>query len=230
MRFQIAAMLALCCALPPGAGAEERGLDYNLVRLDAEAVAEVPNDQMQVLMVVEHQGRDAAALPALVNGDMRWALDTAKKHTAVKAQTGAYMTQPEYASTRIVGWRAMQELLLETEDFGAMTALVSALQEKLQVRNMEFQPTRATRERVEEELTRQALAAFATRAQLIAEAMGAKGYEVVEVQVGRAPGLYKTRARGMEMMAMAADAAPPVAVEAGTATLTVNVNGQIQLR
>ncbi len=31
-------------------------------------------------------------------------------------------------------------------------------------------------------------------------------------------------------MAMKADAAPPVAVEAGTATLTITVSGQIQLR
>ena len=126
----------------------------------------------------------------------------------------------------------MQYLVLQGEDFGAITALVGALQEKLQVKGMQFQPTRATRERVEKELTQQALKAFAARAQLIAETMGAKGYEVVEVNVGGVPQFFQAKARGREMMAMGvvADAAPPVAVEGGTASLVVNVNGQIQLR
>lgn len=221
---------ALCAALAPGAAADtEHGLDYNLVRLAAEATAEIPNDQMRVTLAVEHQARDAAALPALVNGDMRWALDLAKQEPKVRAQTGEYTTQPEYASTRIVGWRAVQYLHLESEDFGAVGALVSALQEKLQVRGMEFLPTRATRLEVENELTREALKAFAAKARLITEAMNAKGYEVVEIHVGGAPQPMPMHAKGMEMMAMARDAAP-IAVEAGTATLTVSVNGQIQLR
>jgi predicted secreted protein len=223
--------VAMWMLLVPGAWAQERGLDYNLVRLQADAVAEVPNDQMLVTLAVEHQSRSAADLPALVNADMGWALGIAKKQPAVRAQTGEYTTQPEYASTRIVGWRAQQYLLLEGEDFDAVAALVTALQEKLQVKGMQFQPTRATRERVEAELTQAALKAFAAKAQLIAETMDAKGYEVVEINVGGgAQPVYKSRARGMEMMAMAADAAPPVAVEGGTVTLTVTAGGQIQLR
>ena len=228
-RIVMLAIVGLCLAA--SVSAEERGLDYNLVRLEADAVAEVPNDQMQVTLAVEHQSRSAADLPAQVNADMGWALGIAKKHAAVRAQTGEYTTQPEYASTRIVGWRAMQYLQLEGEDFDAVAALVTALQEKLQVKGMQFQPTRATRERVEDDLTREALKAFRAKAQLIAEAMDAKDYEVVEINVGGgAQPMFKNRARGMEMMAMSADAAPPVAVEGGTVTLTITASGQIQLR
>ena len=230
-RLMVPLLLLLLGAGAPVVWAEaEHGLDYNLVRLDAEAVAEVPNDQMRVLLAVEHDSRDAGALPALVNTDMRWALDIAKKHPKVRAETGEYNTRPEYASTRIVGWRAIQQLQLEGEDFGEVTALVTELQQKLQVRSMEFMPTRETRKRVENELTTEALKAFAARAQLIAGTMGSSRYEVVEVAVGAAPQPYQPRSRGMEMMAMKADSAPPVAVEAGTATLTITVSGQIQLR
>lgn len=222
-------LLALALAVP-GVSVAAEGLDYNLVRLDAEATAEVPNDLMRVTLVVEHQSRDAAALPALVNGDMGWALGIARKREGIRAQTGDYGTQPEYASTRIVGWRATQELLLESEDFAAASELVGELQQKLQVRGMSFLPTRATRERVDAELTREALKAFAARAQLIAESMGAKGYEVVELNVGGTPELPLARMRGgPELMAMSADAAP-IAIEGGTATLKVSVNGRIQLR
>jgi predicted secreted protein len=207
------------------------GLDYNLVRLDASATVEVKNDQMRVDLAVEHNARDAGTLPDLVNTDMRWALDAAAKRPAVRAQTGEYSTQPEYASTRIVGWRAVQELRIEGEDFAAVSALVTELQQKLQVRSMSFVPTRATRQKAEADLTREALKAFAERAKLIAESMGAKGYEVVDVNVGSAPEPVLYRTRGVNMMAMSADAAPaPVAVESGTASITVSVNGQIQLR
>ena len=95
--------------------------------------------------------------------------------------------------TRIVGWRAIQQLQLEGEDFGEVTALVTELQQKLQVRSMEFMPTRDTRKRVENELTTQALKAFAARAQLIAGAMGSSRYEVVELAVGSAPRPYQPR-------------------------------------
>jgi len=229
MRSLMLALLMFAAPLVFAAG--EHGLDYNLVRLDASATAEVKNDQMRVDLVVEHNARDAGALPELVNNDMRWALEASAKRSAVRAQTGEYSTQPEYASTRIVGWRAIQELRLEGEDFAAVSALVTELQQKLQVRSMSFVPTRATRLKAEAELTREALKAFAERAKLIAESMGAKGYEVVDINVGSAPEPMLYRTRGVSMMAMAADAAPaPVAVESGTASITVSVSGQIQLR
>jgi predicted secreted protein len=228
-RMGTVVLTALLAALPAAAG-EERGLDYNLVRLEADAAAEVPNDLMRVTLAVEHDARDAAALPPLVNADMRWALDLAKQHPKVKAQSGGYTTQPEYAAGRIVGWRAIQVLELESEDFGAVTALATELQQKLQVRGMEFAPTRATRLRVENELTAAALQAFAAKAKLIAATMGAARYEVVEVTVGGAPVYKSQRGAEMAMMRAADAAAPPIAVDGGTATLTVTVNGQIQLR
>jgi len=230
---KIAAALfaVLLCGMPAGAG-EERGLDYNLVRLQADAAREVPNDLMRVTLAVEHSGRDAATLPSLLNADMRWALDLARKRDRVKAASGTYTTQPEYAAGRIVGWRAVQVLELESEDFAEITALATHLQQKLQIRGMAFEPTRATRLRVENELTTEALQAFAARAELIAKTMGAARYEVVDIDVGAAPPIYPVQ-RSVGVMAMSADAgapAPPVAVESGTATLRVTVSGRIQLR
>ena len=61
----------------------------------------------------------------------------------------------------------------DSEDFAAVSALVTELQQKLQVRGMSFVPTRATRLKAEADLTREALKAFAERAKLIAESMGA---------------------------------------------------------
>ena len=124
----------------------------------------------------------------------------------------------------------MQLLELESGDFAEITALATELQQKLQVRAMEFLPSRATRTRVESELTSAALQAFAAKAKLITEAMGASRYEVVEVTVGGTPAaLYKAQ-RGVAMPMAAEAARTPIAVEGGTATLTVTASGQIQLR
>ena len=173
----LAAMLA---ALPVAAD-EERGLDYNLVRLEADAAAEVPNDLMRVTLAVEHNGRDAAALPPLVNADMRWALDLAKQRPTVKAQSGEYTTQPEYAAGRIVGWRAIQ--VLESKSEGLRRA--SPRSPPICSRNCRCAPWNSRRP------ARRACAsrtssprrrwAFAAKAKLITGTMGAARYEVVEV-------------------------------------------------
>ena len=95
---------------------------------------------------------------------------------------------------------------------------------------MEF-ATRATRLRVENELTAAALRAFAAKAKLITGTMGAARYEVVELNVGGTPLTSHSVAPSTAMMRAADAAAPPIAVDkGGTATLTVTVNGQIQLR
>jgi predicted secreted protein len=224
----VAIGLFLGALIAVAARADDHTLNYNLVRLDADASASVPNDQMRVQMLVQHEARDASALPALVNSDMRWALDLAKQHPKVRVQTGDYNTQPEYASNRIVGWRAFQHLQLEGEDFGQVSALVTELQQKLQVQGMSFQPTRETRLKVEQELSKVALKAFQAKSKLIAETMGAGGYEVVDISIGGAGQPFQPYMRAAPMAMEAASA--PVAVEGGTATLTVTVSGQIQLR
>lgn len=221
----IAALLLLAGPLL----AAESGLDYNLVNLQADAEAEVPNDQMRVTLVVEHEAPDAAALAGLVNADMGWALEQARRKTTVRSASGRYNTFPEYASTRIVGWRAVQELVLESEDFGAITGLVTDLQARMQVRGMQFVPTRTTRLKVEEELTTKALEAFSAKAAKVAATLGRGGYEIVEIHVGSAPGAMPMRMPAMQAMRMEADAAP-LATEAGTATLAVTVSGRIQVR
>lgn len=215
-------------AVVPAAGAEENDVLFNRVYLDATVERDVPNDEMIVILRAEHQGREPAAVAERVNQDMAWALETAKREKAVKTETGSYTTHPIYDKQVITGWRSSQELQLTSTDIKTLTALVGRLQERLQVGNMEFRPTRETRERVREELIDEALAAFKHRAEAVGRHMTGREYRVVELHVnsgeqGPRPVFFADRA----MMKMEANMAAP-AVEAGTSVLQVTVSGNVQ--
>lgn len=224
MQWKYLLVAPLLCAASPSRAGEEEVL-FNRVYLDAQAERQIPNDEMRVVLVTEHQGKSPADLAERVNRDMSWALDLAKGAKDVAPATGSYRTFPLYEDRLIVGWRATQELELTSTSMARLTELTGKLQERLQVRDMQFRPTKATRDKFQEELMEEALAAFKRRAEIVSRHMSSKDYRIVELHVnaggGPQPVMYERA-----MMKMDAGAAP--AVEAGTSLLTVTVSGNVQ--
>lgn len=205
-------------------------LNYNLVSISAEAERDVPNDLMMVQLMVEHQDNSAAKVSQQVNQDMNWALKKLKGEKTLKYETQQYSTYPVYDKHKIKGWRASQQLAIESEDFEKLSEVILVLQAKLQVKNMSFAPTKRTKKKVEDELVAEALDAFKKRAKLVQENMAASGYKMVNVHVntqGNYAPVYAARSN-MKVRTMSMESAP--AVEGGTSTMQVNVNGQIQLQ
>jgi predicted secreted protein len=223
MPLKYLAVPLLCLATAAGAGEEE--VLFNRVYLDAQAERQIPNDEMRVILVTEHQGKSPADLAERVNRDMAWGLDQARAAKDVVAATGSYRTFPLYDDRLIVGWRATQELELTSTSMARLTELTGRLQERLQVRDMQFRPTKATRDRFQEELMAEALAAFKRRAEIVSNHMPSRDYRIVELHVnasgGPQPVMYERA-----MMKMDAGGAP--AVEAGTSLLIVTVSGNVQ--
>lgn len=218
----------LFATLPFATGAAAEALNYRVVSLSANAEREVPNDLMRVQLMVEHQAPRAADVAQKVNADMSWALDALKGERKLKYETRQYSTYPMYNKHKIKGWRASQQLLIESEDFARLSNVILRLQDRLQVKDMRFAPTRATRKRVEDALIGEALEAFKARARLVQENMQSSAYQLVDLSVNT-QGHYEPMYRSnMKMMAMSADAAPAVA--GGTSNMTVSVSGQIQLQ
>ena len=201
---------------------------FNRVNIQAQAEREVPNDEMQVLLVTEHQGKQPAAIADQVNADMDWALKRSKQVKGVEVSTASYQTYPIYKDRDVVGWRVSQELQLKSSDTTKLSELVGALQERLQVRRMQFNTTKATRDHYENELIDEALEAFKRRVEIVQKHMDGKDYRIIELHVNTGgysgPVLYQERAAKFSTMAM--DAAP--SVEAGTSKLTVTVSGSVQ--
>jgi predicted secreted protein len=209
------------------ASAHEDETLFNVFNLQAQAEREIPNDQMIVTLATEHEGSNAASISQEINRDMQWALDIIKTYKDVDSKTGNYQTYPIYNKQTITGWRSSQQIEIKSENMAGLTELVGKLQEKLQVTQMNFSPTDATRKQHENELIEEAMLAFRERVAIVGKHMDQKSHRIVNIHINtggyQPPIMYE---RAMKTMAM--DVAPSLAVEAGMSKITVTVNGSVQ--
>ncbi len=200
---------------------------FNQVHVQAQVERDIANDEMQTLLVSEHQGKNASNLSRKVNQDVEWAVSKAKRNKGIDVSTRAYQTYPIYKDSDVVGWRVSQEILLKSQDMAKLSELIGELQEKLQVRQMQFSASKQSRDQIEDELIEEAMEAFKRRAAIIKNHMEGKDYRIVNLHISsnghRAPMMHAQRNR-MATMEMAS--APKV--EAGTSKLGVMVSGSIQ--
>ncbi|MGD2137155.1 MAG: SIMPL domain-containing protein [Gammaproteobacteria bacterium] len=219
-------LLCLCCwTAAPGADTQPR---YNQVRLQAQRSETVSNDTMHVTLSTYAEMKDAGRLAEKLNREMEWALAEAKEFAEVKAGTGSYQTWPVRRDNVMKGWRAQQQLLLESRDMAALSRLSGRLQEKLQIKSMNFTVSDERRAAVENRLITAALDAFRERADIVGDKLQANGYRIVDLNIGTSehppPIVYQAR-----MAAAPMEAAQPVAVEGGESDIQVTVGGTIEL-
>jgi predicted secreted protein len=219
--------LALAAASPAQTLPQPR----NQVSFNVAAEREVANDWTTGVIGTTASGSDPAELATRVNKQMNEALAIAKQAKGVKVTSGAYNTYPEYGDgNRIVRWQASQDLVLESKDTGAVAKLLGKLQERgLLLRNISFSVSRETQRKLEDELVAEAIAAFRTRASLVAKSFGKASYGLISVNVGGGgsmPPMPMVRGK-MEMMA--ADVAVAPTFEGGTSRVRMDVNGTIEL-
>jgi predicted secreted protein len=211
----------------------------NLMSLSASAMQEVTMDTLSVTMAVVREGADAAQVQAQLRQALEAALVEARKAAKPKAlevQTGAFSLNPRYATANnrgaaptIAGWSGRAELLIEGRDLPAVAQLVGRLN-TLTVARVGFALSREARERVEEEVTQQAITRFRARADGYSRQFGFGGYQIREVQVGLQDAPVVMARAPMMMRAAAAPAADEaLPVEAGKTTVSVSVSGTVQM-
>jgi predicted secreted protein len=209
--------------------AADDGTLFNQVHIDAQVERNVENDQLEVSMQVEKQGNKPQDIASEINETMQWGLKLAKSNKDIEVSTRSYQTYPIYKNRLIVGWRATQKLNLKSIKITELTDLVGDLQERLQVKQMNFSPTRQTRARIENELISEAMDAFKQRAEIVKGHMDEKNYRIVDLHVNTGqsgPVMYQEAMMSRAMMSDAMEMAP--AVEAGTSKVIVTVSGSIQ--
>jgi predicted secreted protein len=222
----IAALLACARASAPApARADEPHEPGHRVSFRVESAREVPNDWIRAVVGALEEDADPARAAERVNRTMAWALEQARAESRVKARSGGYRTEPVTEEGKVRRWRASQDLALEGSDSAAMTALLGTLQGRLQLRSFQFTVSDAQRERVEQELVKEALAAFRARADLVRQSLGAHAWTLDQLSIETGAG-GPVPAMAMEMRVRSS--APP-AVEAGTSRLSVGVAATIAL-
>ena len=229
-----AAILALCL-LPLAALAQPAPLPpfQNVVTLDGSATADVPVDTLTITLFTEEQGADPAELATRANVRLEQALARAKGEPSVEARSGNYQTTPSYdRAGQITGWRLRAELILESRDFKAASALAGMLQPAMKLGAMNFSLSRAAREKAEASLLTQALRNYQARAEAIARTLGFPGYSLGTIAVRtEGPTIHPVAYRGMAAAAMADGGAapPPPPIEGGKNAVTVVVSGTVIL-
>jgi predicted secreted protein len=210
----------------------------NVVNLSAEASREVPQDLIAIKLSATREGADAA----VVQGQLRQVLDAAladarkaARPGAVEVRTGGFNLSPRYASKpgtapTISGWQGRAELVIEGSDTAAISQLAGRLT-AMTVARVGYGLSREARDKVEADVAAQAIGRFKDRAEAHARQFGFASYSLREVSVnggessGPAPApMYRAAAAPMAAMA---DQGQPV--EPGKTTVTVSVNGSIQL-
>jgi predicted secreted protein len=200
----------------------------NRVGFQVERSRDVANDWIQVVVGVTDEGVDSARLADRINATMSRAMAVAKAAPAVRVKSGGYATHPVHQDGKLRRWRASQDLVLESADVDAVTALVGKLQSELLLRSIGFSISPERRRATEDELITEALAAFKARAEIVRENLGASHYEIVQLSIGTQGG-PPPRPVFAEMRAMGASKVAPPALEGGTSRLSVHVNATIEL-
>lgn len=224
---RLRAVFAFFLAMAASVQAHENEPLFNQVHLQVETERDITNDEMQVVMVSEHQGSAPAGLAAKVNSDTSWALQNAKRKKSFEISTRSYQTSPVYRDGGVVAWRVSQEIVLRGTDMAGLSELVGTLQSRLQIRQMHFSASKETRTAVEDELIDEAMQAFEHRLAIVRKHMGDKEYRIVNLHIN-SNGQPRPLMRASRMGMAAMESADAPSVEAGTSRLVVSVSGSVQ--
>ena len=204
----------------------------NVVLLSASATVEVPKDQLTVVFSTTREGSDAAVVQAQLKQALDTALAEARKAAKpgqLDVQTGNFSLYPRYAPKGgSNGWQGSAELVVDGKDMPAISQLAGRIQ-TLTIARTSFGLSREGRDKVEAEVTAQAIARFKAKAEQVARQFGFGGWSLREVQVqgsDMTPGPPVMRAQAMRAPGAADEALP---VEAGKAAVTATVSGSVQL-
>ncbi len=222
-----AALLLLTLA----AAADTPAPPQNVVSLAATATVDVPQDWLTVVFSTTREGADAGVVQAQLKQLLDAALAEARKAAKpgqVEVRTGGFSLQPRYAPKGgIAAWQGSTELIVEGRDTQAIAQLTSRIP-GLTIARVGFSLSREARQKVEGDVTAQAIEQFRARAMTVSRQFGFTGYTVREVNVGTDnPGGQVPMMRMQAARAMSDEMALPV--EAGKTSVNATVNGSVQM-
>ena len=227
-RLAAALCLALCAPLAWGADAAPL---QGVVNLASSASVEITKDVLSVSFNTTREGLDAATVQAQLKQALDAALIEAKKAARpgqVDVQTGNFQVSPRYTNKGVVsGWQGSAELIVEGRDMQAIGQLSGRIT-TLTISRVGYALSRELREKSEGEVAAQAIARYRAKAADYAKQFGYAGYAIREVSVNTSePG--NVRPMMMQAKAMSASADEALPVEPGKGTVTVSVNGSVQM-
>jgi predicted secreted protein len=233
-------MLVAACALGASMTTQARAQaapvqkdPEGVVSLNSSATVQVPNDWIEVQFTTTKEGTDAASVQAALKDALGTALaqarQVAKPDGHVEVQGGGFSLQPRLNAKGLVnGWTGTTSMWVQGRDMGTIAELAGRVQ-SMTVGNLDYSVSREAREKVEGEVAAQAIARFRAKAADYAKAFGYATFSVRDATVNTDNGQPPPRSFRMKaaMVSSVSDALP---VEAGSGSVTANVNGSVQLK
>lgn len=228
-----AAVFSAALVLATAAGAQTVAVPapQGVLNLSASAQTEVTKDVLSVVLSATRDGQDAAAVQSGLKQALDAALNEARraaKPGQVEVQTGGFSLYPRYNTKGAInGWQGTAELVVQGRDMQTIAQLTGRLN-TMTIARVGYTLSREASEKVEAELTALAIARYRAKAAEMARQFGYTGFAVREVNVQSGEmGSPPVPMVAMARMEMAADKALPV--EPGKGTVTVTVNGAVQM-
>ncbi len=212
--------------------ADDDERQYNQIALSVTATDEIKSDILVALLYVQEEGRTPDKLAKIVNQKIAQAVDRARRVAGVKVETLNYRTSPYYKKQKIAGWRVRQSIRLESRDFGLLSKLIGELQEVLALEYVSYQVSHEKRAEAENLVIAKAIAAFKTRAALIADTLEFPSYRVLNMNINTS-GVYPVSRMSVRSEMYTADGLqqmPSPVLEGGTQTIQISINGKIELQ
>lgn len=221
----LAGTTALADTLPPPQG---------VVSLTSSATVEVTKDLLTISLATTKEGQDAASVQSQLKQALDAALAEAKKSAKpgqVDVQTGNFSLQPRYTNKGVInGWLGTAELVIEGRDMQAIGQLTGRIT-TLTISGVSYNISRELREKTEGEVAANAIARYRAKAADYAKQFGYAGYAVREVNVqSNDVGPIRPMATFSRAKAMSAASGESLAVEPGKGSVTVTVNGTVQMK
>lgn len=226
---------AMALPLAPLAASAQSGMPaapQNVLSLSATASTEVTQDLLTVTLAATLEGPDATAVQAQLTRAVDAALAEARK-AAVPGQldvsTGNFSLFPRYSPKPApMQWQGRAELRLSGSDSQAIAELTARIT-SMTVANVQYSLSRQAREKVEGEVSAQAIQNFRARALSHARQFGFSGYELREVQVISDEAPHRPQPMMMRASASPAAMEQSLPIEAGKASVNVTVSGSVQM-
>jgi predicted secreted protein len=234
------ALLAALLTLPLSGLAQDREAPVaDVLNIDATVSSEIVPDLAVITLAIVREGTDVASLTRDINEALGKAFAEAGKTRDVIAANGGFSTVPRYdrpvasgGSGPRTGWQVRAEIVLKSQNFDALGTLVGKLTQTpqgLQIARSGFEISPELKTREGAALLDRGARAFQDKASAAARAFGYSGYAIRQVTIGEPQSNGGFMPKSYAAVAFDRSAAP-LPLESGQVTLTLSVNGSLQLR
>ena len=231
--FPIAAAFASLTLIAAPAARADTPPPQGVLSLAASASVEVTKDLLSVTFSTTKEGTDANAVQAQLKQALDAALGEAKKSARpgqVDVQTGGFSLYPRYAAKGgINGWQGTAQVIVEGRDMATIGQLSGRIT-TMTIASVDFRLSRDAGQKVEGEVSAEAIARYRAKAADYAKQFGYTAYAIREVNIATNDAQQVPFPKARMTAMSAAASSDPLSVEPGKALVTATVNGTVQMK